>query len=478
MTVSKVYYYERASVFDRALILLLGLACIFLVNMKNNCPPCAQQQLQQPLALQQYAAKPNEGLSSKSSTSSSSSLLKKKKTSGGGSSSSSSGAGEKKFTSSKSVASQPPSGDNLQGKKFIKEGSKWKNKYDIVHIMTTRYMQMQPNLMHLGKARNDLMRVFALPGIVSQSTQEFIWILFTDPELNQELLDEILDMIKPYPNIFLLGMNNGMNNFRTVGWMQNIKKVFSGDMQMLKDYQKASKHRVLLETRLDADDSIFVEMMDSVQKQAADTMGKRAIESQYDPEKLEKEYRIFCTEHHLEWGYFNPWDKKSEKGHLFGVQHSEFCISAGLTYGYQVGTAKEDLPTVSHHRMSVKMPICKKAANNRNCIERTNPKDYKYIMMRSRTPTSAGMLGVIPSKQVVESDTWKHKQDLTWENLIQKNFAIKPQDIWDLRARLKGSMVNILTDALAGQCTKAEFTCKDSTKKDLQTLLDAVKENS
>ena len=103
-------------------------------------------------------------------------------------------------------------------------------------------------------------------------------------------------MIKPYPNIMLLGMNNGMSNFRNYGWMQNIKKVFSGDIQMLKDYQKASKRRVLLETRLDADDSIFVEMMDAVQEQAAKTMGERAIEKEYNPEALDKEYRIFCNE--------------------------------------------------------------------------------------------------------------------------------------------------------------------------------------
>mmetsp|Transcript_40398 Transcript_40398/g.84065 ORF Transcript_40398/g.84065 Transcript_40398/m.84065 type:complete len:495 (-) Transcript_40398:246-1730(-) len=494
MTVSKVYYYERASVFDRMLILLLGLACIFLVNMKNNCPPCAEQAKMVEVVQDHYSSSSGSVRSSSGGSGGGgpkSNFQKIKVSSGdddeeedeGESSSVStkkkSGGGNKKFSSSSSgKTSITSSGENLQGTKFIKEGSKWKNKYDVVHIMTTRYMQMQPDLMHLGKARNDLMRVFAMPGIVGQTTQEFIWIIFTDPNLNQELLDEVLEMIKPYPNILLLGMNNGMNNFRTVGWMQNIKKVFSGDLQMLKDYQKASKHRVLLETRLDADDSIFVEMMDSVQKQAADSMGKRAIESQYDPAKLEKEYRIFCTEHHLEWGYFNPWEKKSEKGHLFGVQHSEFCISAGLTYGYQVGTNKEDLPTVSHHRMSVKIPTCKKAVNNRSCIERTNAKDYKYIMMRSRTPTSAGMLGVIPGKAVIESDTWKHKQDLTWDNIIERNFAIKPQDIWDLRQRLKSSMVDILKDALAGQCTKAEFTCKDSTKKDLQKLLDAVKANS
>ena len=162
---------------------------------------------------------------------------------------------------------------------------------------------------------------------------------------------------------------------------------------------------------------------------------------------------------------------------MFGVQHSEFCISAGLTYGYQVGTTKEDLPTISHHRMSVKIPICKKTPDNRNCLERINAKDYKYIMMRSRTPTSAGMLGVIPEQKVIESDTRKNKQELTWKNVIERNFKTTPQSIWDLRKRLKSNMVNILKDALAGQCTKAEFTCKDSTKKDLQKLLDAINEN-
>jgi len=523
--VSKVYYYERASLFDRLLILLLGLACIFLVNMKSHCPPCAEYDKVLALAKEhedhsssaggdykKSSLKSRSSLKNKSSSSKSSFEDYEKKSTPEGDEdkgddeeetsdekfqkwkedklSPSSGlslkekkgktknGGEKKNGGEMTNGREKKEKGSIQSMKGIKEDSKWKNKHDVVHIIVTRYMQLQPDLMHLGKARNDLMRVFTLPTIVQQTTQEFIWCIFTDPDLNQELLDEIIEMIKPYPNILLLGMNNGMNNFKDYGWMANIKKVFSGDEQMLKDYQKASKQRVFLETRLDADDSIYVEMVDSVQKQAADTMGKRAKIHKYNVKEMKKEYRIFCNEHHLEWGYFNPWEKASEQGHLFGVQHSEFCISAGLTYGFNVGTTKGDLPTTSHHRMSVKIPTCDKAVDGRNCLERINAKDYKYIMMRSRTPTSAGMLGVIPGKNVIESDTWKHKQDLTWANVIPRNFGIEPQSIWDLRKRLKGTMEDILKDALEGQCTKAEFTCKDSTKEDLNKLLDAVKANS
>ena len=297
MTVSKVYYYERASVFDRMLILLLGLSCIFLVNMKNNCPPCNKVHTDYHYkGGSSYISSGGENM--KSFDGKSSSLKGSVKSSEGSKKTNKKQKTEKKTTdtSKAKTSSKATAGKSIQGTKGIKEGSLWKNKWDIVHIMTTRYMQLQPDLMHLGKARNDLMRVFTIPGVTNQTTQEFIWIIFTDPALNQELLDEVLDMIKPYPNIMLLGMNNGMSNFRNYGWMQNIKKVFSGDIQMLKDYQKASKRRVLLETRLDADDSIFVEMMDAVQEQAAKTMGERAIEKEYNPEALDKEYRIFCNE--------------------------------------------------------------------------------------------------------------------------------------------------------------------------------------
>ncbi|KAL7565979.1 hypothetical protein ACA910_011002 [Epithemia clementina (nom. ined.)] len=340
--------------------------------------------------------------------------------------------------------------------------------------MTTRYMQLQPDLIHLGRARNDLFRTFTLPSVVGQTTQEFIWIIFTDPDLHA---DDVLEMIKPYKNILLLGMNNGLNNFRTTGWMQNIKTVFSGDLQMLKDYRQAAKSRVLLETRIDADDSIFVGMMDSVQRQAAATLGERAKEHNYDATKIKKEYRIFCTEHHLEWGYFNPWEKTSSKGHLFGISHEEFCISAGLTYGLQIGTSKDDLPTTSHHKMGATLPKCQHT-HSKNCVERIDAGDYKYAMLRSRTPTSAGMQGVIPIKEVVNSEVWKKRQDWAWMNVIEQNFAVAPDSIFALRKKLKKNMIQILTDALKGQCTKAEFTCKDTSKQTLTNLLKEVDAHS
>jgi len=529
----RVYHHETRNRFDRALVILLMLLATYLVYDKNTCPPCdaasrrnsveshslllnhvRQQEeeeeepegdVQEDESLPSYPSgtivqKKHQKKSQSSSSSSSShgsgggyhsSSSKNKKSVGSKQSSngkssqgaSKSSSGQSQSTKSDgSSSSSAVSTSSRQQSKFIKQGSKWKNKYDVVHIVTTRYMQLQPDLMDLGKARNDLMRVFALPGFVQQTTQEYIWIIFTDPNLAPELLNEVVDMIQPYPNILLLGMNNGMNNFKAPDWMKHIQHVFSGDMDLLQDYRQAAKHRVLLETRLDADDSIFVEMMDAVQKQAADTLGIRAMAANYDPTQLEKEYRILCTEHHLEWGYFNPWDKSSVKGHLFGIHKPEWCVSAGLTHVFQVGTVKDDLPTTSHHKMNENIPQCGTTKTEilqaRNCIERINAKNYKYIMMRSRTPTSAGMLGVIPKKEVIESDTWKHKQDLTWETVIPRNFGIQPQSIYDLRERLKGNMENILKDALKGQCTKAEFTCKDETKRDLNNLLQAVKDNS
>jgi hypothetical protein len=283
--------------------------------------------------------------------------------------------------------------------------------------------------------------------------------------------------------------------------MKQIENVVSGDWQRLMDYQTASMTRVLLETRIDADDSIFVDMMNSVQRQAMNTLGQNAKANRHassynQKSNNNKEFRVFCTESHLEWGYFNPWDKESEKGHLFGITEPFFCISAGLTYGYQIGTKPQDLPTKAHNFLHKTVPTCNNdnnddsndskdtmnigihSNNKTNCLERIHAGTYKYIMLRSRTPTSAGMQGVIPTHAVRNSVEWKNMQEETWNSTIERNFAVTPESIWQLRLKFKNNMEHILQDALRGQCTKAEFTCKDSTKASLQKLLAQVAENS
>jgi len=356
----------------------------------------------------------------------------------------------------------------------------WKNKHKLVHILTTRFCQMQGNLVALGQARFELFNTFTVPSVLAQSTDEFLWLVFTDPNLHPTLLTQMMAALKPFKgNVVLIGSNHIFKDFINDPWVEKIDKMFLGDLAKIQDYQAAAKSHVLVQTRLDADDSIFRDMMKNVQQQAARTLGAQAEEHRYNPLSFNiKQYRVFCTEHHVEWGYFNPWDPKSDKGHLFGVSQPEFCVTAGLTYAYQVGTTSADMPTRAHNKMSKLIKQCDNVKYKHNCIERIDAGDYKWIMIRSRTPTSTAMQGVIPTQKVKKSMEWQNLQETTWATVIEQNFNVSPQSVWKLRMVFKQNMQHILKDALKGQCAKREFTCKDSAIQALEKLMEEVKKHS
>ncbi|KAL7565977.1 hypothetical protein ACA910_011001 [Epithemia clementina (nom. ined.)] len=257
-----------------------------------------------------------------------------------------------------------------------------------------------------------------------------------------------------------------------------IETVFSGDIRMLHDYQTATKDHVYIETRLDADDAMYQDFMRRTQGQVARTLGLKAKRANFDPSILSMtpEFQVFCAEYHLEWGYFNPWQKDSTKGYLFGVDSSDYCVTPGLTYAFQVGT-KPNGVVMEHHRLAGTHPKCKDKKDT-NCISHIDAGEYKYVMLRSRTPSSTGMAGVIPTPEIINSTYWRAIQDKAWSTYVFKNFGITPKSIWDLQAYFTNDMENILKDALNGQCTRAEFTCKNSSNNDLMHLLEELKKYS
>eukprot|EP00522_Entomoneis_paludosa_P001350 CAMPEP_0172474848 /NCGR_PEP_ID=MMETSP1065-20121228/69569_1 /TAXON_ID=265537 /ORGANISM="Amphiprora paludosa, Strain CCMP125" /LENGTH=500 /DNA_ID=CAMNT_0013233039 /DNA_START=111 /DNA_END=1613 /DNA_ORIENTATION=+ len=492
----KVYYFQRASGFDRLLILLMGVTCVFLVNLVARGTVSPGNSLS---SIKDFNESGVRGASIREDVVNKIKTLQVIKDSQNHQNeeathiaSDARGAfvpGEALVKAAEPLpsifskrAAAPSEGGELVRAEFplpqSKEYGLWKNKYNVVHVMHSRFMQLQPDLLELGKARIELFKTFTLRSFREQSTKEFLWIIFTDPELDESILNELKGLIKYDKNILLVGMNHGFHDFRSDAWMTGIETVFSGEIQMLKDYHVAAQNHVYLETRIDMDDSMYQDFMRQLQGGVGKTLVKTARRHQYDSSKYpETEFRVFCPEHHLEWGYFNPWDKESKKGHLYGIHSPEFCITAGLSHAYQVGT--KPLEITGHHRLSKSYPQCRdlKPGNVTNCLDRVPDAGYKYVVIRSRTPTSAGMAHVIPASDVVKSEEWKQKQKETWDNYIFRNFGTTPRSIWALRQTLSDNMEAILKDAIKGHCTRADFTCKESSKSALTKILNQVKEH-
>ena len=78
---------------------------------------------------------------------------------------------------------------------------------NVVHIVHTRFMQNQPDLVHLAKARLELFQTVCLPSMTNQTTQNFVWIIFTDPKLNEGIKKEMIQLLSPYHN-YIFGTSN------------------------------------------------------------------------------------------------------------------------------------------------------------------------------------------------------------------------------------------------------------------------------
>jgi hypothetical protein len=83
-------------------------------------------------------------------------------------------------------------------------------------LVNSRFQQHDKNLTALGEARLELFETFCLPSMVHQTIQpknnsnlyQFIWIIKIDPKLDLRLKKKMVQLLKPYPNFFLVGSNN------------------------------------------------------------------------------------------------------------------------------------------------------------------------------------------------------------------------------------------------------------------------------
>ncbi|KAL7561579.1 hypothetical protein ACA910_004172 [Epithemia clementina (nom. ined.)] len=239
----------------------------------------------------------------------------------------------------------------------------WNNRHNVVHVINTRFMQHQHNLEHLGQAQLNLFQTFTLPSIRQQTNHDFLWIIWTDARLEGKVLDEMLQAALSLPNAVLLGAEQEPDTaFRTMSsdggsllvGNKNLNEVFlAGSRQYLFDYLEASRNHLLVETNLDADDALSKNFVESVQRQAASTMGRSPILS-------EQAIQVYCPERHLEWRYYKKpsLDEDHWKGHFIQFYNPNFCISSGLTTAYHVQATARQMKGIVQCNIQSRVPQC------------------------------------------------------------------------------------------------------------------------
>jgi hypothetical protein len=307
------------------------------------------------------------------------------------------------------------------------------NEHDwpLIHIVHTRFMQEQGALETLGMARFHLFMTFCFPTMIAQSTQKYFWIIKTDPRFTTTtVFSLLLDAVKKHPNIYIVASNcnysfgaggniwcwGGGSSWRDGAEPRDILRsnVYSGNMHKLQQAMALRDDRIVLETRLDADDGLhqyYLQYMQYValarfrglpiklkstnkkqQKDGDDGAGeeeggeKDRSEDEDDHDNGEEQefvddkdkdigeqqsskppqWLYWCARRHLEWhsALDNHADTSLHEakrtydqllGLLTPIQHEKLCITPGITVGYNVGTDPRTVPRHEHDKLFLKV---------------------------------------------------------------------------------------------------------------------------
>ena len=360
----------------------------------------------------------------------------------------------------------------------------------IVHVIQTRFMQHQPNLIELGFARLALFETFCLPSILGQTGQNFVWIIRVDPNLNEEILKRIRHRISHRENIILIGSNHnpeGMgrdnsdfDHFLGAGRNENEStgKVLGGNATYMKEVFESSAERsttVLLETRLDADDALHKMYVEFVQNQAQQYLMRNSV------------WRVWCAHSTAEWHPLNPFpvssnngvyydEKVREEGYLLMYSDKGICATPGLTFGYGFNTNRANVlqgRRLRHSDIVTTIPHCDNSVVL-ECVSRLTA--LSPGALRARTATSAGMVNIITgndgldqrnnglkqqnaNEQLLQQSS---KQDLLWKG-VGRLFSVTKSSVRDIRTLIVSRMKYIAIENLKGLCTPGH-SCKENGK--------------
>ncbi|KAL3932873.1 MAG: hypothetical protein SGBAC_010647 [Bacillariaceae sp.] len=334
----------------------------------------------------------------------------------------------------------------------------WSNSRGIVHVVHTRLLQRQPSLLTLGKVRLDIFKTLCLNTISQQSNKQFLWVIRTDPDLDASLRDNIIQSLGGITNVVVIasrensdGIYNG--EFREHHAMREFHSdsILHGNLTLVQSYHEAAKSHILLETNLDSDDGVALTFVENLQAVTLES---------FERDSFKVGWVNLCLGRHLEWHFYAPWQKKSDKGCLL-LGSTRNCVKSGLSWAVNV-KAKPKFMTSTHLIKENK----EQCSLNRTAAERLIQECWDEIPLgdpendvtaiRSMTPASNGIARGEVSKFDWNIDALKYDGE-AWD-LLEAYFAVNTEDIKESRALLVDNMKNVVVENDRSACTH-EKTC-------------------
>lgn len=342
----------------------------------------------------------------------------------------------------------------------------WHNRYNLVHVVRTRFMQFQPKLVHLARARLNLFRVFCLPLIRDRKGDDdsFLWTIRVDPDLDQETMSELLGLLQDNkdvasPRIIVIASNE---NPHFVHEEPSLETLLWGSLELWQSYYDAAMRNItVLETRLDADDGLSGAFVREIQQHVHRNPPAAGVP------------RVYCVRTHLEWEQEPLQSSLADSGTegvLLGLR-TRICVTPGLTYVYPPGSlfngAADRLPA-KHHHIHHTLPRCSDSVKEACLVRLTGPGDVP-LAIRARSITSAGMMRVVHGN-IPKTARSPELQENAWHYLMPQ-FGLTRDSVRAVKMYLEGPEKNsIVKEALEGQCT-AGHSCKTGSKLALEELL-------
>ncbi len=337
----------------------------------------------------------------------------------------------------------------------------------VLHVVTSRFMQGQPTLNALAKARLRLFETFCLPTMLFQEADDFLWFVMTDPQLDPELLQRLKFLLETRSNFYLVASNaklltpSDLTNIFSSEKQDSAEDsghehvLLTGDIELLRNKMFDPQRKLLLETRLDADDGLRFDTLSHIQTIAkalpVDTRG----------------WQIICNNIHFEWRNDEIMTIDSNNaneissGKLRIVKES-ICVTPGYTLVRHREPPSIDFPAwpkLGHNLVAREWPECSIAnesivedlldGNDGNAtIDCWKKMGYFPSALRSRTVTSAGMSRIETLSE--ESKKFEKETEMFW-TLVNRDFDIVPEKALSTSQYLKDNLHSIALDNLKGQ---------------------------
>ena len=462
--------------------------------------------------------------------------------------------------------------------------------WPIIHVVSTRFMQGQGNLVNLARSRLKLLEVVCLPSLMGQTIFDprrlsevyegtgwegeldrhlrarrggggggrrrtnaavadptFLWIIKVDPNLDGGVLDELRAVLEPAGGFaIVVGSNTNYGiGIKPGGWRggeagrdvldayDDGRAYFPTDdgsgarrraRETIRRAHAAREDRVVLETRLDADDAVNVDYLATLQRRALRTLVDRGVgdrdgdddddDDREDGDAADGDrsdgggggsrtarWLYWCPRTHVQW---NPSSSdggtSGDPGTLQVLQMPYHCITPGLTLGFAVGTREEDVPRYTHDKLfweiTVNRNIPGGAGNNATAgaIDVDGTRDCglyppsrcavfvdrpRVAAFRSRALTSAGMnnLETRGKPSVANDPEYEAYASRLWEHTIEDHFGIETERAREAADFLLANYLGTIKDNLRGQCTHGH-SCKISSIEKLRSTIDVLEEET